>query len=81
MEKSEGGSRKAQSEPSSKRQLDFGGASAATVVLPEHPQPQAPELQPLAQPPSLVQPKPPTQPQLLLMPMQVHAPHLSIRPV
>ncbi|KAG5559328.1 hypothetical protein RHGRI_009015 [Rhododendron griersonianum] len=48
-----------------KRQLDFGGASAAAlVVLPEHPQ-QPVAAQPLMQPPPKQQPQPQPQPQLL----------------
>lgn len=58
-----------------KRQLDFGGSSAAAlVVLPEHPQ-QPVAAQPLVQPP----PKP----QLLSAPpiMQSQSPLPSIRPM
>ncbi|XP_059634953.1 protein tesmin/TSO1-like CXC 5 isoform X2 [Cornus florida] len=66
------------------RQLDFtgfGGASSATVVLPEHPQhPATHPLPPPTQPQTSAQMQPPLQ-QLQLMPTQSQTPHPPIRPV
>ncbi|KAK1365377.1 CRC domain-containing protein [Heracleum sosnowskyi] len=69
MEQSEGGSKKAESEPTSKRQLDFGGSSGP-VVIPEQSKTSSVASQQL---------KPVLVPPPLLMPAQ--ASHPPVRPL
>lgn len=84
MEQSEGVSKKAsQSEPLSKRQLDFGGVSMTTTMLSESCQVMAgsqlrPVVQQLPMKPVLVQP--PSLTQSLLMQMQAQASYPPLRP-